>query len=199
MFTGLIAHCGEIVASKSTAKGKQFSIRTEFSNLIVGESIAVNGICLTVIAPEKNLFSCELSTETLAVTAAKYYQVGQQVNLERALLATDRLGGHIVSGHIDGVATVTLIEQELDFCRFKFEPSEAVGLKYLVPKGSIAIDGVSLTANQVGNSFFEVMLIPHTLVTTNLSRLVLNQTVNIEYDMLAKIVAKQVEKVYIND
>lgn len=207
MFTGLVAHCGEILESKAVPSGMRFTIRCEFSDIQPGESIAVNGICLTVINPQPHQFDVELSTETLAITNTANYEKGQLVNLERALLASDRLGGHMVSGHIDDVASVTLVEQQNKFLRYKFEPKKIENLRYVVAKGSIAVDGVSLTVNQVDDASFEVMLIPHTLETTNLSDIELNQHVNIEYDMLAKIVAKQVanqvnskaERVSLND
>lgn len=203
MFTGLVAHCGKITESKAIQSGRRFTIQCDFSDIQAGESIAVNGICLTAIDPKQHQFDVELSSETLTVTDAANYQIGSQVNLERALLASDRLGGHMVSGHVDDVASVILIEQQDEFSRLRFEPSDAAGLMYVVAKGSIAVNGVSLTINKVDDASFEVMLIPHTLEITNLSELALKQKVNIEYDMLAKIVAKQVsiqvEKVSVND
>ncbi|MCB1828312.1 MAG: riboflavin synthase [Coxiellaceae bacterium] len=198
MFTGIVSHCGVIEAINNNNSALRVLVKTQFSTLEVGESIAVDGACLTVAEPAESAFYCDISPETRRKTVANHYNIGTRVNIERSLQLSDRIGGHFVTGHVDDTATIEAIEKTDDFWTFSFVPNDKNGLKYVVSKGSIAINGVSLTINAVDSQSFSVMLIPHTLEITNLDQLAVNDKVNIEYDMLAKIVAKQVEVVNIN-
>lgn len=198
MFTGIVAGCGVILDIEQQSGARRFLIQTEFDALSDGESIAIDGVCLTVTSVNAQQFFCDLSPETLDKTIANQYQVGQTVNLERALLLSDRVGGHFVSGHVDECATVKKVEKINEFWQITFELAARDGLKYIISKGSIAINGVSLTINQVDDKGFDVMVIPHTLKITHLDKLKAGDSVNIEYDMLAKLVAKQVEGITVN-
>lgn len=191
MFTGIIDHCGTITDIKMTNHSCQLQIACEFTDLQEGESIAVNGCCLTVTHPQTKIFSCDLSPETMALTTAQYLQVGSSVNLERALRLMDRIGGHFVTGHIDQVAVVKKIQPQEEFVILSFDGFQADSRHYLIPKGSIAINGVSLTINQFTHNELQVMLIPHTLALTNLKSLKEGDKVNIEYDMLVKTLINQ--------
>ncbi len=192
MFTGLVDHTGVIEAIVSTAKGLKITIRSNFTDIAVGESIAVDGVCLTALEPSLGRFFVEVSPETLAVTTIGLRSIGSRVNLERSLRVGDRLGGHFVTGHVDVMATVAEIELHADFWFVRFTSN----LEYLVPKGSIAINGVSLTINKVTSDGFTIMLIPHTLAITNLAEMTVGSCVNLEYDMLAKIVVNSAKNIY---
>jgi riboflavin synthase len=190
MFTGIVAAVGAIAAVNPTAGGVR--IRVAASGLAladgqVGESIAVNGVCLTAITLSAAGFEADVSRETLRCTAG--FEAGAQVNLERALRLADRLGGHLVSGHVDGVGTVISARPAGDNKVFVFEaPHEVV--RYVAVKGSIAINGVSLTVNEVNNMRFSVNIIPHTLVATNLGALTAGARVNLEADTVARYVER---------
>lgn len=189
MFTGIVDHCGQIHKIEAQNHGKVMLIESRFTDIQAGESIAVNGICLTAVKPEAGIFSCDISPETLSLTSADQWQAGDSVNLERSLRADDRFGGHFVMGHVDHIATVSQITQEGDFFRYQF--SGQINPALLAVKGSVAVNGVSLTINSVDKDSFSVMLVPHTLDITNLSDLHINHNVNIEYDYLARIIAQQ--------
>lgn len=195
MFTGLITDIGSITAIEAMPTGLRLQMTTQFKKLTNGESIAVDGVCLTVTQHGLNYFWVELSTETLEKTIAKDYKVQQKVNLERSLRMNDRLGGHFVSGHVDRVATVGEITLHHDFSTYVFHGFSKQNQAFLIEKGSIAVNGVSLTLNAINPSSITVMLIPHTLEKTNLSQLKVNDPVNIEFDLLTKIIAKQTAKV----
>ncbi len=188
MFTGLIDHVGTIQKIDTN----RYWIKTQFSSLEMGESIALDGICLTVMDIKDDTFCCEISPETFKVTTAKQFKTGQTVNLERALLPTTRLGGHFVTGHVDQVGKVEAITPKDEFIEVKITD---VDKKYLSPKGSVAVNGVSLTINEVNKNGFSLTLIPHTLAKTNLKTLKVGDLVNIEFDMIAKIVIQQMNKV----
>lgn len=188
MFTGIVDHCAEITALSRTTGAMQLSIQTTFQNLSLGESICVDGVCLTVTSIHENQFDCDLSPETLQLTTAKNYSVGSFVNVERAMQLSDRLSGHFVTGHVDGVITIKKIEKQNDFYYCEFSDIELSHLSLLTKKGSVCINGVSLTINSVDEKSFSVMLIPHTWQRTNLNRLKENNSVNVEYDYLAKLV-----------
>ena len=193
MFTGLISDEGEIIRITGEAE-RQITLapmQRNFSHAL-GDSIAVNGICLTVAAMTATDFSVTLSPETLRVTTAKDWQTGDRVNLEPALRVGDALGGHLVSGHVDGVGQVRRITPvgESSVWEFSYPPALA---PYLAPKGSLTIDGVSLTVNEVTAEYFTVMIIPHTRAVTGFARLKPGDRVNLEADMLARYVARQLE------
>ena len=188
MFTGIIVETGELAAVETFGQDKRmrFRVSTELVGEIqVGDSVAVNGICLTAIEIGGDSFSADLSIETLQCTLAGSWQVQQQLNFELAMLASTRFGGHMVSGHVDGIAEVTSVEADQRSVRMKFiAPSN---LKHFIAaKGSVTIDGVSLTVNQVDDCEFEVNLVPHTLIVTSLNELKPGSQVNLEVDLLAR-------------
>lgn len=193
MFTGIIQEQGKIQQITHQKAGVEFIIGCQYADLKLGESIAVNGICLTVTRLLPGAFCCQLSPETLAITMAKALQPGAYVNLERALQAGDRFGGHFVLGHVDAVGEVVALTTHGEYVQMKIAiEAERYKPAYLPPKGSIAINGVSLTINDINRDMIELMLIPHTLDETHLSDLSCGEWVNIEYDYLAKIVARSI-------
>jgi len=190
MFTGIVTAVGEIAAVDPTAGGVLLRVNAPDLGLTdgqVGESIAVNGVCLTAIAISAEGFDADVSRETLRCTAG--FERGARVNLERALRLADRLGGHLVSGHVDGVGTVVRVEAAGDNRLFVFDAPREVA-RYIAVKGSIAINGVSLTVNEVNNTQFSVNIIPHTLAATNLGALVAGARVNLEADTVARYVER---------
>ncbi len=191
MFTGLIEDVGKILALQSEKGGLLIEVSSPFSlkNTQIGDSIAVDGVCLTVIDKKENSFKAQISPETLSKTTFKYKKIGDPVNLERALKLGDRLGGHLVSGHVDGIGKILSINPIENFYRFIIEIPENLAI-YLVKKGSIAIDGISLTINDCKNNNLELMIIPHTLKMTTLGLKKTGDLVNIEIDMIAKMVYK---------
>lgn len=188
MFTGIIDHCGRIEKIEEGTKSLRIRIATSFRDLVEGESISVDGACLTVVSPEEGRFTCEVSPETMRLTISGSYREGRAVNLERALRLGDRLGGHFVMGHVDGKATVARKVVHTDYVELAFADVPSAGTRYLIPKGSVAVNGVSLTLNQVGPGAFNVMLIPHTLERTNLKELGEKSEVNLEFDWLSKVI-----------
>lgn len=186
MFSGIVDHLGTIIRLERSNNSLAVLIETKFSSLQEGESIAVDGICLTVVKPDNNLFYCDISPETVALTTANFFTVGQKINIERALCFGDRVGGHLVSGHIDQQATVRTVQLKQDFAIIEFTNINSEFIPYLIKKGSVAINGVSLTINNVFTDGFEVMLIPHTLERTNLSFLKVGDIINLEFDQLVK-------------
>jgi riboflavin synthase len=191
MFTGLVEALGQVERVVEEGPGRRLVLRWPDLRepLAIGESVAVNGCCLTVVATVGETFEVQAGPETLLRTNLGERQPGDAVNLERALRPTDRLGGHFVQGHIDTTATLAerRPEGEWDFLRFRIDPAWT---PLLVEKGSIAVDGVSLTLVTVGHDAFSVMLIPHTLAVTTLGTLRVGGRVNIETDLLAKHVRK---------
>lgn len=186
MFTGIVDHCGELL-SIERGETLRFWIASLFMDLSLGESVAVDGVCLTVTDLRDNQFACELSPETLNITTAGTYKVGQSLNLERAMRFSDRISGHLVTGHVDNTLLISAIKAHQDFTQIDFPGVSEENQRYLIAKGSVAIDGVSLTVNQVYDDGFSVMLIPHTLGRTNLSGLLKGKAVNVEWDYLAKL------------
>ena len=186
MFTGIIMAVGRIEAVEPTPGGARVRIDAgglELDDVAIGDSIAVSGVCLTVIASGAGVFEVDVSRETSAYIAG--FAQDARVNLEKALRLSDRLGGHLVAGHVDGVGIVSRFEAEGD--NRLLEISLPRGLaKYVARKGSIAVDGVSLTVNDVKGALFTVNLIPHTLSATTLAALIPEARVNIEIDMLAR-------------
>lgn len=190
MFTGIITAVGRVATVSPTEGGVRIHVSAPDLGLAdgqVGESIAVSGVCLTAVSIDASGFEADVSGETLRCTAG--FEAGAQVNLERALRVSDRLGGHIVSGHVDGVGVVTSVKAAGDNRVFWFEAPRQVA-RYVAVKGSIAINGVSLTVNEVKDMQFSVNIIPHTLAATNLASLVAGNRVNLEADTVARYVER---------
>jgi len=189
MFTGIIEEVGKIKGITSNTEGKEFHIESKkvINDLNIGDSITIDGACLTVTAQTKEYFSVQAVEETLIKTTLKGVKVGSSVNLERAMLATDRFGGHFVQGHVDGIAKIISFQRSGKAATLKFKiPDEIV--KYVVPKGSITLNGISLTAAEVNGSIVTVSLIPFTLENTNLGQKKAGDSLNIEVDLLVKYV-----------
>ena len=187
VFTGLVQAMGTLRRRAGTRTGAELTLEHAFGELTLGESIAVNGVCLTVTAFDATTFRVEASEETLRVTSLANLQPGAKLNLERALRLGDRLGGHMVSGHVDGLAVVRALRPIGDSVRITFSPPAELRM-YLAPKGSVTLDGVSLTINDVEPDGFQVMLIPHTREMTTLGALAVGSKVNLEVDVLARYV-----------
>jgi riboflavin synthase len=195
MFTGIITDVGEVIARK----GGVFAIRSRYdpATIMLGASIAHDGCCLTVTAVTAEAGGCcytlDVSNETLSKTTLGDWQPGQAINLERALKAGDELGGHIVSGHVDGVARIVDVRDDGDSRRFTLEVPGALA-RFIAPKGSVALDGTSLTVNEVDGVRFGVNLIPHTLTHTSWGRKTAGDRINLEIDPLARYVARLLEQ-----
>jgi len=190
MFTGIITDIGT-VTSREMRGDTRFLIRTDYetASIAIGASIACAGVCLTVVQKGADWFSVDVSAETLSRTTLGQWQAGTPVNLERSLKVGDELGGHIVSGHVDGVADVVDVVAEGDSLRVRFRvPADLAG--FIAEKGSVTIDGVSLTVNSVQDNVFGVNLIPHTQLVTTLGQLKSGGRVNLEIDTLARYVAR---------
>ncbi len=193
MFTGLIQGVGRLAKTEPLAGDVRLHVEVgtlPFDAVTLGESIAVNGVCLTVVAFDVQSFAADVSTETLALTTLGRLPVGAALNLERALLPSDRLGGHLVSGHVDGVGEVLSIQPDARALRWRFSLPAALA-RYVAKKGSICVDGVSLTVNEVGRDavgedFFEVALIPHTVSHTAFADTDIGSAVNLEIDLMAR-------------
>ena len=194
MFTGLIEEVGTVIRVKHVSQGVRLRVATNTSpfNLVLGDSIAVDGACLTVVEIDGMDFVTEVSPETIARTNQSLYEEGTRVNLERPLAANARIGGHFVQGHVDAVIRQRWQDKEGDFVRTRFEMP--VGLeRYLVAKGSIAINGVSLTIADMDKGWFDVQLVPHTLEHTNLISERRAEAMHVEVDILGKYVARMIE------
>lgn len=192
MFTGIIEDIGEVRNASFFGGDGLFNIsvnRIDVDELVAGESISVNGVCLTVTKKGKSDFTVDISRETLSKTNLSSFSTGSRVNLERSLKAGDRMGGHIVTGHVDGVATVDSITRVGDSMEFWFLLPESLA-KYMIQKGSVAVDGVSLTVNNVEGNRFSVNIIPHTQKETVFSDYSTGDRVNIECDIIGKYVEK---------
>ncbi|SCX62202.1 riboflavin synthase [Nitrosospira sp. Nsp1] len=191
MFTGIVEAVGEIKQVRSLEGGISLSIEPGMLNLEeveTGDSIAVNGVCLTVTGIANDMFSVDVSRETLGCTEG-LDKPGGQVNLERALLLSDRLDGHLVSGHVDASGEVIKLEPAGKSYTLVIKAPDAL-LKYIARKGSICVNGVSLTVNRVAGNELEINLIPHTLAVTTLKNLKMGAKVNLEVDMLARYVER---------
>lgn len=191
MFTGIVTDVGEVLAVTPREAGVAVRIATAYDpeTIAIGASIACGGPCLTVVergmAGNRRFFAVEASSETLARTTLGDWAGGTRVNLERALKLGDELGGHMVSGHVDGVATIVERREEGDMARFVFEVPDDLA-RYIAPKGSVALDGTSLTVNGVEGRRFDVMIIPHTLAVTTWGERRPGDRVNLEVDMMAR-------------
>ena len=191
MFTGIIQGRGKVIRQQPSGGGRVFCLEADFdlTEPQEGESIAVNGVCLTARDILKNRFLVDVSPESLSRTDLGSLQPGSQVNLERALRLSDRLGGHLVSGHIDTLGRVEERKAVGDFTLFTFSLPRSL-IKYIIEKGSVAINGISLTVNSCEGERFTVSIIPHTLAVTNLGELKPGDKVNIEVDIIGKYVEK---------
>jgi len=188
MFTGIVATVGTVAALETIDQAMRMRIDAgtlDLTDVALGDSIAVSGACLTVVELDGNGFAADVSSETLARTTLGRRRVGDGVNLEKALRLADRLGGHLVSGHVDGIGRVARCEQQGDYLRFVIEVPALLS-RYLAYKGSVCVDGVSLTINAAGADDFEILTIPHTLERTTLGALTVGSTVNIEVDLIAR-------------
>ncbi|HLZ35406.1 MAG TPA: riboflavin synthase [Nitrospira sp.] len=195
MFTGIVEEMGAVTVMGKTLAGTRMTIlaSTVLSDLKVGDSVSVNGTCLTVVTKGERDFVVEVSPETLSVTTLGHLTAGAPVNLERAMRLNERIGGHLVAGHVDGVGTIRNRQQEGNAIFFTIEaPSEV--LRYCVTKGSITVDGISLTINEVTDHAFSVAIIPHTAKVTTLGLKQVNDTVNLESDLIGKYVERLLQE-----
>lgn len=194
MFTGIITDLGKVL-KVSLDEGARFEIGTRYNleTVAIGASIACNGVCLTVVEKGPGWFAVEASRETLSKTTLAEWRPGTPVNLERALKIGDELGGHIVSGHVDGITAVTDVRPDGESLRFTFRAPADLE-RFVAPKGSVALDGVSLTVNEVDGPLFGVNIIPHTRKETTFGTLAAGSSVNMEIDMLARYVARLISK-----
>jgi len=202
MFTGIVTDIGEIIALTPTAQGQlhrlRIACRYDRATIADGASIACNGVCLTVVASgveqgntsqAKTWFDVDAAAETLAMTTAKHWVTGTRLNLERALKIGDELGGHIVAGHADGIATIVSRDDLPDMARFVLRTTRELA-RFIATKGSVTLDGVSLTVNTVDDVTFSVLIIPHTLSVTTLGGWRAGAEVNIEVDLMARYAAR---------
>jgi riboflavin synthase len=200
MFTGIVTDIGEVIHVRDRAddlRHLKIACHYDRAGIADGASIACNGVCLTVDAAgvdgDHTWFSVDAAAETLAVTTARAWQHGTRLNLERALKIGDELGGHIVAGHVDGVAELKAREELTDMARLTFEVPPQLS-RFIAAKGSVALDGISLTINAVKDDRFDVLIIPHTLDVTTFGALRRGDRVNIEVDLMARYAARLIEK-----
>jgi riboflavin synthase len=192
MFTGIVQAIGRIAHSERRDGDLRFTIAApdfDASEVALGDSIAVSGCCLTVVVHEGDTLAFDVSNESLALTTLGGLREGDAVNLEKALRLPDRLGGHLVSGHVDGIGNIVSIEPDARSQRWRIAAPHAL-MRYIAPKGSVCVDGVSLTANAVAQDAFEVNLVPHTLAHTTFGDRRAGDRVNLEIDMLARYVER---------
>jgi riboflavin synthase len=196
MFTGLIEGIGKIITSDRTGRDMNLSIKPDFdmSDTRTGDSVCVNGVCLTVTQIKDSFFNAYVSAETVSRSTFGSVRHGDEVNLERALRLSDRLGGHIVSGHVDGIGKIIHREQIQRSWLFRIEIERTLS-RYTIEKGSVSMDGISLTINRCNDRFFEVNVIPETAVKTTLLKKKTGDLLNIETD----VVAKYIEKLFLKD
>jgi riboflavin synthase len=200
MFTGIVTDIGEIISLTPTARGQlhrlRIACRYDRATIADGASIACNGVCLTVVASgvegSTTWFDVEAAAETLAMTTARHWAVGTKLNLERALKIGDELGGHIVAGHADGIARILKRDDLPDMARFELSTTRDLA-RFIAPKGSVTLDGVSLTVNSVEEVAFSVLIIPHTLNVTTLSAWRAGSEANLEVDLMARYAARLAE------
>jgi riboflavin synthase len=201
MFTGIVSDVGRIVRVADHNDIRRLSVASTYDpdSIDVGASITCAGICMTVVAKEPggeggSVFDVEAAPETLAVTNVQGWKIGTRVNLERSLRMGDELGGHLVSGHVDGLATVVARENLGETARFTFEAPRELS-RFIAPKGSVALDGTSLTVNGVAGDRFDCLLIPHTLKVTTWGERQIGDRVHVEVDTIARYVARLVQPV----
>jgi riboflavin synthase len=191
MFTGIVTDVGRVKSVRETNRDRRFEIETAFdlATLDIGASVSHAGCCLTVVEKGSNWFAVEVSGETLSLTTLDGWREGRRVNLERAARVGDELGGHIVSGHVDGIGEVLSVESDGGSHRVRIRVPKPLH-RLIAPKGSITVEGVSLTVNEVEDDVFGVNLIPHTWDVTTLGELKAGSRVNLEIDMLARYLAR---------
>ena len=192
MFTGIIQAKGSIREVSSSKEGARLKINSNELNLLdskVGDSIAVDGVCLTATEVAEDWFSADVSNETMSCTTFSELRQGQNVNLEKSLRLNQGIDGHLVSGHVDGIGEVNSIDKDGESIRIKIEVQNDI-VKYIAKKGSICVNGVSLTINSVENNIFDVNIVPHTFSVTTLGELKLNSIVNLEIDQVARYVER---------
>ena len=191
MFTGIIKDIGEVAEIKETAKGRILRIRTGLPLEVtaIGASISCDGCCLTVVEKTKDSFTVDVSAETLSKTNIGDWKTGTKVNLESSLRLGDEMGGHLVSGHVDGLATLESVKPDGESFRLKIKVPKQLA-PYIASKGSVALNGISLTVNEVEGDVFGVCIIPHTWKVTNISHIKPGGKMNLEVDMLARYVAR---------
>jgi riboflavin synthase len=189
VFTGLVEQKGTLLARRATGGGAVLAVRTSLGPLELGESISVEGACLTVVRVTGEGFEADVSTETLARTTLGELREGAALNLERSLALGDRLGGHLVTGHVDGTCVLATRAPLGDAIAMKFRFPPALG-RYIAEKGSVAVNGVSLTVNAVGDDTFEVAIIPHTRDVTSLGSMAQGDRANLEVDLIARYLAR---------
>ena len=195
MFTGIIEEMGVVKAVERTLAGARLSVlaSTVMDDLGIGDSVSVNGACLTVVSRDEREFTVDVSTETLSATSLGQVLAGAPVNLERAMKIHQRIGGHLVSGHVDGVGAVRSRRQDGNTLTLTIEASKDV-LRYCVPKGSITVDGISLTINELTDRSFGVAIIPHTAKMTTLGLKQIGDAVNLESDLIGKYVERLLQE-----
>ena len=195
MFTGIVEEMGAIASLEKTLAGTRFTIlaSTVMGDLKIGDSVSVNGTCLTVISKSERDFSVEVSPETLSVTTLSSFAAGTPVNLERAMRLNERIGGHLVAGHVDGVGVIRSRQQDGNAIVLVIGASPEI-LRHCVAKGSITVDGISLTINEVTDHGFSVAIIPHTAKVTTLGLKQVNDSVNLESDLIGKYVERLLQE-----
>lgn len=194
MFTGIVTDCGTVRPPlRSGGDRLEFTTGYDTASLALGASVCCSGICLTVIDKGRDWFAVSASNETVLRTTIGSWREATGVNFERALKVGDELGGHLVSGHVDAVGTIVSVEEDGESRRFTFQAPNEV-MRFIATKGSIAVDGVSLTVNEVAGDRFTVNVIPHTLAVTTFGQARAGDRVNLEIDMIARYVARLLEK-----
>jgi len=200
MFTGIVTDVGEVVAIEDRAAGLRrltIGCRYDSATIAIGASIACSGVCMTAVATAKNgdrdTFAVDAAAETLRLTTVGRWRAGTRINLERSLKMGDELGGHLVSGHVDGLAELARREDLTDMARLALRVPKPLA-KFIAQKGSVALDGVSLTVNEVTDDTFSVLIIPHTLAVTTLGALKAGDQLNLEVDVMARYAARLMEK-----
>lgn len=195
MFTGIVEEMGAVTSLEKSLAGTRMTIlaSTVMSDLKIGDSVSVNGTCLTVVTKGERDFTVEISPETLSITTLGHLGAGAPVNLERAMKLSERIGGHLVSGHVDGVGTIRNRHQDGNAIVMTIEAPAEV-LRYCVSKGSITVDGISLTINEIADHSFNVAIIPHTATVTTLGLKQVNDVVNLESDLIGKYVERLLQE-----
>ena len=195
MFTGIVTDIGEVIATEERAEGlRRLTIACAYNpaSIAIGASICCAGVCMTAVATGKNSFSVDAAAETLRLTTVGRWRNGTRVNLERSLKIGDELGGHLVSGHVDGLAELIAREDLTDMAKLTLRVLEPLA-RFIAQKGSVALDGVSFTVNEVTADTFSVLIIPHTLAVTTLGALKRADSLNLEVDVMARYAARLME------